>query len=122
MQTRIVTVEETHFTGQNAIDYPFNVWLDGRWVPLITGDFTVELGECWPVKYDPQDQFATVIPAKLNLAERIYQELQSQRFFEWYGDNGDCGMHIRGDFRPGTAIIPSKEDLMKYIKKHFLGE
>ena len=112
MKTATVTVEETHYSNT---DYPFNVWLEGRWFHLETGDHAVELGDEITVKYHPQDQFATMegpAPAEPNpsdvMAEKIFQVLSGQRFDDWYGDDGEFGIHIRGDFRKCKSIIPPK--------------
>ena len=127
MKTAFVAVEESHYTAPKATEYPYNVWLEGRWFHLETGGLPVELGDEIMVKYDPQDQFATVKRSvKLppteaeKQAEKIYQHLFTQKFADWYGDNGHFGMHLRGDFIPGTATTPTKEQVMVYIKKHFL--
>jgi hypothetical protein len=122
MKTTNVTVEETHY--QNP-QYPFNVWLEGRWFHLDTKDAPVELGDEITVQYDPQGTVAVIVEQKQEpspsdvMAEKIYQVLHGQRFSDWYGDNGDFGMHVRGDFRPGTSVIPSKDEIMKEIKRMF---
>jgi hypothetical protein len=127
MKKETVTVEESHFAAPAAVEYPYNVWLDGAWFHLVTGDNVVEIGQEITVTYDPQDQFAHIISTEplededeVKLINKIYDVLGSQRFADWYGDDGMFGMHVSGDFLPGTATIPTKEQILERIKKDFL--
>ena len=128
MKTAQVTVEETHYTGSVTSAYPYNVWIDGRWFHLDVGPNAVNIGDEITVKYHCHTRFAFIdtkpAPSELSkeeqTAEKIYQHLFSQKFADWYSGGGNFDLHLRGDFKPGTTVIPDKEKVMEYIKKHFL--
>jgi len=48
------------------------------------------------------------------IASAIYTTLQSQKFFDWYADDGTFGQHISGDL----PTVP-KEKILADIKKMF---
>lgn len=47
-------------------------------------------------------------------AEKIYQVLGKQRFFDWFGDGGDFDRHIMSDDN-----CKSKEEIIAQIKQLF---
>jgi hypothetical protein len=127
MKIALVTVEESHYAAPKATDYPYNVWLEGRWFHLETGEEIVELGDEITVKYHPQDQIATVDrkaklpPSELEKqTEKIFNYLQSSRFEKWYKDDGQFGCYCVGDEFAATGNVPTKEQILEHIQKHFL--
>jgi hypothetical protein len=127
MKTALVTVEESHYAAPIATDYPYNVWLEGRWYHLNLGNNVVQIGDEITVWYHPDEQFATIgVKPKTvepsdsdKQAKKIYNVLTSQRFADWYKDDGQLGCHITMDEFGATGAIPSEEQIMDYIKKNF---
>jgi len=55
---------------------------------------------------------------KSDIANMIYETLQSSRFEKWHDDKGNFGMHVRGDLDANGEAV-SQEQIMQDINRLF---